>query len=66
MVNDQCPGLGPKQCRLQQLSPILISYGFLLIAVIFWYILYVWWESKKAKRIIRIAAEDNDKVEITV
>ncbi|CAB4381221.1 amino acid transporter [Rhizophagus irregularis] len=67
VVNDQCPGLDSKQCRIQQLSPILISYGFLLIAVICWYILYVWWESKKAKRIIRIPAdEDNDKIEITV
>ncbi|GBC02265.1 hypothetical protein RclHR1_04530007 [Rhizophagus clarus] len=67
VVNDQCSGLSPKQCRLQQLSPLIISYVFLFIAIIFWYVLYCWWEAKKAKRIIRIAAEeDHDKIEITI
>ncbi|RIA91891.1 amino acid/polyamine transporter I [Glomus cerebriforme] len=64
VVNGDCPGLDSTSCRLQQLSPLLISYGFLIIAVIFWYVLYCWWETKKSKRIIRIAAEnDNDKIE---
>ncbi|RGB35808.1 amino acid/polyamine transporter I [Rhizophagus diaphanus] len=41
-----------------QLSPILLSYGFLIIALLSWYFFYYWWDNKKKQResaIMRIA-----------
>ncbi|RIA91897.1 amino acid/polyamine transporter I [Glomus cerebriforme] len=35
-----CPSLDSQKCRIQHLSPIFISYGFLLIVLI----LYYWWK----------------------
>jgi hypothetical protein len=51
--------------RIQQMAPVFISYGFLFIALTFWYFFYYWYDTLKIQReasILRIAA-DGDKTE---
>ena len=42
------------------MSPIFISYGFLFVALTFWYFFYYWWDTLKKQEeaaILRIAAD---------
>ncbi|CAG8717547.1 1330_t:CDS:2, partial [Funneliformis caledonium] len=55
VINVQCPNILPpasdecskylKEQRVHKMSPFFISYGFLFIALIFWY--YYWWKTTK-------------------
>src|SRR6266496_3377831 len=57
VVNVKCPSNNPN-CgkeyldakRIQKLSPMIISYGFLFIGLLFWYFLYYWWDTKKKQK----------------
>jgi len=49
------------------MAPVFINYGFLFIALAFWYFFYYWYDTLKNQRereaaIIRIAA-NGDKME---
>jgi len=58
VVVDECQkSLSPEECndykklqRVQKMAPIFISYGFLFIALMFWYFLYYWWDAKKKQK----------------
>jgi hypothetical protein len=74
IVDDKCPkDLDPLKCndysknkRIQKLTPIFMSYGFLFLALTFWYLLFYWWDNKKQKEeasIIRITAENDDRIQ---
>ncbi|RIA91892.1 amino acid permease-domain-containing protein [Glomus cerebriforme] len=70
VVDDRCPealNLDPPSCneysrkeRIQQLSPMFISYGFFIIAIIFWYFLYYWWNTYLIEKNSR--SSENTKV----
>ncbi|CAB4418940.1 unnamed protein product [Rhizophagus irregularis] len=75
IVNVKCPDdkpncgedvLGP--LRAQKLSPIVLSYGFLFVALLSWYFFYYWWDTKKKQQeeqeaaVMRIAA-DHDSMD---
>src|ERR1043165_4655510 len=71
VVDDKCPKNNPncsvddrRKVLIQNLSPLFISYGFLFIALSFWYFFYYWWDTMKKEKeanIMRIAAEDNSE-----
>ncbi|PKC12865.1 hypothetical protein RhiirA5_396634 [Rhizophagus irregularis] len=67
VVNVECPKDKPncdlREKTAQQLAPILISYGFLFVALTCWYSFYYWWGSIKDQReaaVMRIA-DENEK-----
>ncbi|CAI2178797.1 16363_t:CDS:2 [Funneliformis geosporum] len=45
----ECPDKG-NECIQQKRSPFYMSYGFLFIALMFWYFLYFWWDTKKTQK----------------
>ena len=58
--NANCSDAELREERVQKMAPILISYGFLFVALIFWYFFYYWWNTLKKQRkavIMIIAAE---------
>ncbi|PKY38219.1 amino acid transporter [Rhizophagus irregularis] len=67
VVNVECPKDKPncdlREKTAQQLAPILISYGFLFVALTCWYTFYYWWGTIKDQReaaVMRIA-DENEK-----
>ncbi|GBC01684.1 hypothetical protein RclHR1_00430001 [Rhizophagus clarus] len=40
----------PREETVQQMAPLFISYGFLFIALVFWYFFYYWWNTLKKQR----------------
>ncbi|RGB31372.1 hypothetical protein C1646_764171 [Rhizophagus diaphanus] len=55
------PNCDLREKTAQQLAPILISYGFLFVALTCWYSFYCWWGTIKDQReaaIMRIANEN--------
>ncbi|RIA93463.1 amino acid permease-domain-containing protein [Glomus cerebriforme] len=66
IVHVECPKKNPhcsdeylRKQRIEQMSPILISYAFLFIALLFWYFFYYWWNTLKKQKesIIRISTD---------
>lgn len=71
VVHVECPNDKPncdlREKTVQQLAPIFISYGFLFVALTFWYSFYYWWGTLKGQReatIMRIADENEKNYDI--
>ncbi|GBB92399.1 hypothetical protein RclHR1_00200032 [Rhizophagus clarus] len=71
VVHVECPKDNPncdlKVKMVQQMAPLFISYGFLFIALIFWYSFYYWWDTLKAQKeagVMRITNEEDKNSDI--